>query len=263
MLEKILVKEVIMPVIIVVASFFTYFILKNVVKKLFKLRGKKIDSKRKKTIIMLINSIIKFFIGAIAVTMILDVYGIDTKTLLASLGVVAAVAGFALQDLLKDFIAGLSIMLEGQYRIGDTITVGTFKGEVVSLGLKSTRIKAYTGEIKIFSNRLITEVINHNFDHSLAIVDIPISYETNLEKVEKILTKLCDRLTEEIEDLKGPITLLGANVFEKSSISVRITAETVPMKQYDVQRKILREVKIELDKNNIKIPYTSVVSANE
>ena len=93
---------------------------------------------------------------------ILDVYGIDTKSILASLGVFTAVLALALQDILKDFVAGITIMLEGQYRIGDTITVNSFKGEVISLTLKTTRVKAYTGEIKIFANRNISEV-SYNF----------------------------------------------------------------------------------------------------
>ena len=94
--------------------------------------------------------------------MILDIFGIDTKTLIASLGVVGLVAGLAVQDTLKDFVAGMSIILENQYRVGDTITIKGFRGEVISLGIKSTRLRSLTGEIMIVPNHLIEEVINHS-----------------------------------------------------------------------------------------------------
>ena len=137
--------------------------------------------------------------------MILDVYGIDTKSILASLGVFTAVLALALQDILKDIVGGISIIIEGQYRIGDIVTINNFKGEVISLTLKSTRVKAYTGEIKIFANRNISEVINHSFSSSLAIVDIAVAYDSDLSKVDKVLNKICEKLSNELEELEGEI----------------------------------------------------------
>ena len=112
--------------------------------------------------------------------MILDIFGVDTATLIASLGVVGLVAGLAIQDTLKDFVAGISIILENQYRVGDTITVKGFRGEVINLGIKTTHIRAYTGEVMIIANHLIEEVINHSVEKSLAVIDIPVSYDTNI-----------------------------------------------------------------------------------
>lgn len=255
MIEKILVKEVIAPIIIVIISIVVYGIIKKIIKKLFKLKARGIDNKRLNTIQSLFINILKIFVIIIAVMTILDVYGIDTKSILASLGVFTAVLALALQDLLKDYVAGITIMLEGQYRIGDTITVSGFKGDVISLTLKTTRIKAYTGETTIFANRNISEVTNHTLENSLAIVDVNVAYESDLIKVEKVLNKLCDRLTKELENLIEPVQLLGVNDLGVSSITYRLTVLTATNKQYEIQRKIMREVKIELDKNNIVIPY--------
>jgi small conductance mechanosensitive channel len=262
MIEKILVKEVVAPVIIIVVALVIYEIIKKIIKKVFKFKARGIDSKRLTTIQSLFTNVVKVFIIVIVIMMILDVYGIDTKSILASLGVFTAVLALALQDILKDFVAGITIMLEGQYRIGDTITVNSFKGEVISLTLKTTRVKAYTGEIKILANRSISEVINHNLDDSLAIVDVGVAYESDLAKVEKVLTKLCEKLSNDLENLTGPVELLGVNSLGTSSITYRITATTVSMKQYEIQRKMMREVKLELDKNNIAIPYSQLVVHN-
>ncbi len=262
MIEKILVKEFMAPVIIVIIAFIIYKILKKIIKKLFKLKARGIDNKRLITIQSLFINVVKVFVIVIVIMLILDVYGIDTKSILASLGVFTAVLALALQDILKDFVAGITIMLEGQYRIGDTITVSGFKGEVIALTLKTTRVKAYTGEIKIFANRNISEVVNHTLDDSLAVVDVGVAYESDLIKVEKVLTKLCERLSNELENLTGPVELLGVNDLGTSSITYRITVATVSNKQYEIQRIIKREVKIELDKNDISIPYSQLVVHN-
>src|SRR5699024_1893706 len=107
-----------------------------------------------------------------------------------SLGVVGVVVGLALQDILKDFIAGFTIMLENQYTVGDTVTIGTFKGEVISLSLKTTKLKAYTGEVNIIANRNVIEVINHSIENSLAVVNVSVDYSEDIEKVEKVLNEL-------------------------------------------------------------------------
>ena len=171
-------------------------------------------------------------------------------------------AGLALQDTLKDFLSGLSIIFENQYAIGDTVTVGGFKGEVISLGLKSTRIKAYTGEVKIISNRNICEVINHTIAFSLAQVDVQVSYEDDIKKVKKVLDELCIRLSKELPDLKEDIKCLGINSLDESGITFRVEAKTTPLKHYAIERILYKEIKLELDKNGITIPYQQVVIRN-
>lgn len=262
MLEKILVKEVVAPIIIILVAFVFYNIIVKVLKKFFSLRTIKIDDKRKTTLFNLARNIIRILIIAIATLFILEVYGIDTTSIITSLSVIGVVVGLAFQDLIKDFIAGISIVIEGQYRVGDTVQINGFKGEVINVGLKSTKLKAYTGEVMILANHLITDVINYNLSDSLALIDIDIAYESDIEKVEKVLTKLCERLSNELPHLKGKVELLGINSLEASSVRFRISALTESMKQVIVQRQILREVKIELDKNNIEIPYTQMVIHN-
>ena len=132
--------------------------------------------------------------------MILDVYGIDTKTILASIGIIGLVIGLAVQDTLRDFLSGLFIILDNQYSVGDNVMINGFRGNVINLGLKTTRIKAYTGEVKIIANRNIMEVTNYSKENSLAIVDISVSHNSNLEKTEKVLNELCERLGEIIKN---------------------------------------------------------------
>lgn len=265
MLDKIFDKKVLGPIIIIIVAFIVYAILKGIVKKILNIKSKhniNLDSKRLTTVVSLCLNIIKFFIIIVAIMMILDLYGIDTKSILASLGVFTAVLALSLQDILKDFVGGISIILEGQFRIGDVVTINGFKGEVIALSLKSTRLKAFTGEIRIFANRNISEVTNHSLSKSLAIVDVGVSYDSDLDKVEKVLDKLCEKLTEKIDDIDGEVKVLGINELGSSSITYRITAITKSMKHLDVQRKMMRAIKDEFDKNNIEIPYNQLVIHN-
>lgn len=262
-LDKILVKEIVAPIIIVFFSVVIYKLISKIIKKAFIIKSKKVNIKKHETLISVINNFIKYFILIVALLMILDIYGIDTKTLVTSLGVIGLVAGLAIQDLLKDIISGFSIILENQFYVGDTVEINGFKGEVIHLGLKTTQLKSYTGEVKFISNRNITEVINYNLSNSLAIVDFDISYEDDMDKAEKIINDLCKNLSKELDNLKGNVILLGVNNLGASGITYRITAETQPLKHYEIERIIKKKVKMELERNGITIPYNQLVIHNE
>ena len=261
-LDKILVKEVIGPILIILISIVIYLIFKGIIDNLFRIKSKHIDKRNTRTINVLIDNLVKYLIVVVDIVMILDIFGIDTKTLIASLGVVGVVAGLAVQDTLKDFVAGMSIILENQYRVGDTITIKGFRGEVISLGIKSTRLRSLTGEIMIVPNHLIEEVINHSLEKSVAVVDIPVSYDTNIEKLEKVLNDLFVDLNKSLTGLKGEIKLLGLQSYDNSSISYRVCVDTAPMEHLRIERELKKAIKIALDKNHIEIPFTQVVIHN-
>lgn len=263
-LETVLIKEIVGPVIVILVSLLLFYILKNIIKKGFKLQKKhlNIDSRRQITLCNLMVNVLKYLILIVDIVIILGIFGINTTAIVTSLGVVGVVVGLALQDILKDFIAGFTIMLENQYTVGDTVTIGSFKGEVISLTLKTTKLKAYTGEINIIANRNIVEVINHSIENSLAIVNVSVDYNENIEKVEKVLNKLFEKLNNEIEDLKGEITVAGVSNLGPSTVDIMITAVTKPMQQTSVQRILLKEIKEAFDANKIKVPHTQLVLNN-
>lgn len=261
--EALLIKEVIEPLLIIVCSILIYILIGKIIKRFSKTPTKKIDQKKRQTILTVLKSVIKYIILFIDILLILNVYGIDTKAILASFGVIGAVLGLAMQDLLKDIIAGISILFEDQFRVGDWIEVGGFKGEVISLGLKTTRIKAYGGETKIVSNRTLTEVINFNMHSSLAIIDIQVAYESDLGKVEKVLSSVCKEEQDKISVLKGKIELLGIQSLGENGITYRIVAPCKSMEQFGVERLLRKAIKQAFDKNHIVIPYSQVVIHNE
>lgn len=260
LLNKLLVKEIITPILTIIVAILLSVITKKITKRIFEKNITKIQDKKHKTIIVLINSIIRFFIWGIAILIILDVFGIDTKSLIASLGIVGLVIGLALQDILKDFVAGISIIFDNQYAIGDVVEISGFRGEVIELSLRLTKIKSYTGEIKMISNRNITEVINYSKDINIALVDIPVSYNSNIEKVKIVLDNLCFDLRK--KHSLNEIECIGVQDLADSAIVFRITASSKKLDKFTVARLIRKEVILELEKNKIEIPYQQVVVHN-
>jgi len=262
MLEKILVKEVMGPIVVILSCLLIYHLIKKIISKMMKVKLSRIDQRRQKTINVLILNIIKYFLIVVAIIIILSMLGVNMNAVVASLGVVGVVVGLAFQDILKDFLSGISIIVEDQYKIGDTVTINDFKGEVLAIGFRTTRLKAYTGEVMIISNRNIQKVINHSFKSSKAIVDVMVSYEEDLLKVEKVLSEVCDKLSNEIKGLKSKIEILGINELGDSGITYRIVVDTKPMKHLEIKRLLLREIKMTFDKNKINIPYNQLVIHN-
>lgn len=253
-------KKVIVPFFIIIVATIVYLFLSKIIHKLLsvKLKGVRINDRRQKTTISLIDNIIKYFIAIIALLMILDIYGIDTKSLITSLGVVSLVAGLALQDFLKDIIAGVSILFEDQYAVGDVVTIGDFKGTIIYLGIKTTRVKAFNGETLIISNRNIEKVINHSLEDSVSFLDIQISYDEDIDRAKNVLSELCEQLTKELK-LIGDATVCGVQDLADSSIVIRVSFSCSFADKVKNERIFKERIKKEFDKNNIEIPFTQVV----
>lgn len=262
-LEKILIPQIYLPIIYICIAILINSMLKRVINRIFTIKQEAFNKnsyhyKKTETFKVLIQNIVKYIIIIFLVLAILTVYGIDVTSVLAGFGIVGVVLGLAFQDLAKDIIAGFSIILENQYAIGDTISVSGFKGEVIFLGLKTTKIKNYEGQVKIIANRNATEIINYSLENSLAIVDIDISYEENNNKVEKVLIELSEELTKKLPKLKGKVELLGIQELSSSSVRYRIIAPTIAMEHFEIERMLRKAIKERLDKENIKIPYQQI-----
>lgn len=259
-MEHILKKELIASFIIVIVCFFICFLSKKIIVKIFSIKSKRINDNKKKTIINLINNIFKFIIMTISILLILEIYGIDTKSLVTSLGVVGLVAGLALQDLLKDFIVGMTIIFEGEYLVGDWVSINGFKGEVLPSNLRTTKIKAYTGEVKIISNRNITEIINYSLENTNLVIDVNVAYESDIKKVKDVLNNLCIELKERYS-LKQ-MNCLGIQELSESSIVFRLVVLSKYPEHFELDRKIKEDIVLIFNKEKITIPYNQVVVRN-
>ena len=252
-LSIILDKRFYAPIIIFIVTTILYKIIKKIILNIFSRKSKIMDEKKHNTLRQLTTNIVKYFLYIIALLMILEVYNVDTKSLIASLGVFSLVVGLAVQDTLKDFISGITIILENQFEVGDNVTISGFRGDVIYMGLKTTKIRAYTGEIMILSNSSFNKVINYNLNAPLIFLQIPFGYEERIEKIEEVLSKVLVELKKDKNVKRGE--LLGVESFEESCIKYSVSVECNVGTQFPVKRLLLKNIKIAFDEAGIVIPY--------
>lgn len=217
------------------------------------------NQKRKRTIARVIRSITKYTIKILALLIILSIWGVNIAPALAGLGILGLVIGLGAQRFINDLISGFFIIFEHQFDVGDKIEVKGFKGEVIDIGLKTTKIQNWKGEIMILNNGEISSFINFSKNPSIAIVEFGIAYKENMDLVINLLTTelLPLRLSfpEIIEDPK----VMGVIALDQSSVNMRVIAKTLNEQHYGVERAMRKKIKEILDANGIEIPFPQVV----
>ncbi|MBE6159255.1 MAG: mechanosensitive ion channel family protein [Firmicutes bacterium] len=247
------------PILTILIAYLIYNIVKSV---LYKIEDPKkysgYDLKRRKTVVDLIANFIKIFTIVIVLLVILNLFGINTTSIIASLGVASAVIGLAFQDTLKDVIGGVNIIMDNYFIVGDIVKYNDFTGEVISFGFKATKIKNLNNEVLTVANRNITQIINLSKEKAAVQVKIPVAYEEDIDKVEKVIDKiLADIAKSEYVDAKT-VQYLGVDELSDSSVNLLIKFISERDKQWITKREALKIVKKELDKNGVKIPYQQI-----
>ncbi|MED3561129.1 mechanosensitive ion channel family protein [Bacillus xiapuensis] len=236
---------------------------KIMIHNIFKIRNRspfRTIERREETLSRLLDSVLSYVVYFIAFLMILSVLTIDVKALLAGAGIVGLAVGFGAQSLVKDILSGFFIIFEDQFAVGDHIRVGEFEGNVETIGLRTTKIKSWTGEIHILPNGSVTQVTNFSINNSVAVVDVSIAYGEDVDKAEKVIGELLETLPDQYEELIKPPELLGIQNMSASEVILRIVAETQPMKQAYITRMIRKEIKLVLDQHGIEIPMPKLVA---
>lgn len=253
-------KQFYAPVVAIILGIIAYKIVSAALNKVMKVTSAKnsYEQKKRRTIVDLVSNIAKYVIVIIVLIIILEAFNIDTASIIAGLGVVSAVIGLAFQDVLKDFISGIGIILENYYVVGDTVTYGDFTGEVVELGLKSTKIKKYTGETMIIANRNINEIINLSQCKQSLYLNISVAYEVDTDKVFKVINDIIPKIEKMPNVVKNSVQLLGVNELGDNAVIYQLKIECIQDKQWAIKRETLKLIKDTFDKENIKIPYPQV-----
>jgi len=221
------------------------------------------DDKKVITLVRLLKSMIRYIISFIILLLILEEFGLPTKAILGSAGVLGLAVGFGAQDLVKDFISGFFIIFEQQFHVGDVIEVDSFKGNVTSLGFKTTRIQNWKGEVKVISNGSIKNIVNYSLNNSIAIIDFSVDYTTNLEEFGNKLVVELETLPGKYEGLRSTPNYLGVQKLNDSGIDLRVIVETNPMEHFGIERSLRQHIKTFCDQENISIPFPQMVIHND
>lgn len=256
-LEFLVKKQVIGTLIIILVTCIIYQLIVYAIDKIT-INGKdELERKKRLTTIELFKNISRYLLLIFMILSILNLYGINTNSFIAGLGIAGALIGLALQDTLKDVLNGISIIFNNYFVVGDIVTFEDFTGTVIGFGLKYTKIKKYTGDVLTISNRNIDKIINLSQEKDTVILSIPTAYEEEFNKVEKVLTNTINKIKYNNKEVKE-VEFLGINDFLDSSVTYQIKFTCSRGTQWVIRRLFLKEIKLAYEKNNIKIPYNQL-----
>ena len=212
---------------------------------------------RVETMGSLLRSIVTFAVVTLTVLTIMALLGIPLGPLLASAGVAGVALGFGAQSLVKDFLAGVFMILEDQYGVGDVIDTGEAIGTVEEVTLRITQLRDANGVTWYVRNGEIIRVGNRSQGYSTAIVDMPVSYAENVDRVVGLIREAVTAMGEDPawqDRFVQPPQVLGVESISGSTMTIRTVAQCVPGEHLAVQREMRERTKNALDGAGVQAP---------
>lgn len=240
----------------IITILMVYFISK-IIRYILHIRMTK--SNRAKTLSSLIEGFVKYAAALIILFIILKACGVNTQTLIASVGVLSLIVGLGAQPLIADIIAGIFIFFDDEYDVGEIVSIDGFRGTVTEIGLRSTKVQDASGNIKIINNNDINNIVNMSRELSLAVVDCEFPYDIPIEYLEKLLKDNFDQWKENIDGIiEGPY-YKGVTMYAASNVVIKIIAKCKEEDRFQIQRDLLRAYREMITKEGIDISYDQVV----
>ena len=211
----------------------------------------KFNEKRSETLHKLVKSAVRYTIYFIAFFQILAILGVNTTSIVASAGIASVAIGFGAQSLVKDIISGFFIILEGQFDVGDNVKIYNQAafiagGYVISLGLRSTKIRSKDGEVYFIPNGTINQVVNYSLMYNLALVELPIKIDESIEKIEERVNKVIGKAnnSKEYHELLYKNDKLHIDYIEKIAdnvVTIHVIGKAKVGKKQDVETMLKRD----------------------
>ena len=211
----------------------------------------KFNEKRSETLNKLVKSAVRYTIYFIAFFQVLSILGVNTTSIVASAGIASVAIGFGAQSLVKDIISGFFIILEGQFDVGDNVKIYNQAafiagGYVMSLGLRSTKIRSKDGEVYFIPNGTINQVVNYSLMYNLALVELPIKIDESIEKIEERVNKVIGNAnnSKEYHDLLYKNDKLHIDYIEKIAdniVTIHVIGKAKVGKKNDIETRLRRD----------------------
>jgi moderate conductance mechanosensitive channel len=216
---------------------------------------------RAETMGSVLKSVASGLIIAIVIVMVLDQVGVNIAPIIASAGIVGVALGFGAQNLVKDFLSGIFMILEDQYGVGDSVDLGEAIGTVEAVGLRVTRLRDVDGTVWYVRNGEILRVGNQSQNWARTVLDITVAYDSDLDQVQQLLQ---EEATAMYEDEKYHDIIIeapevwGVERFDKDGAVVRVVLKTAPLQQWPVARALRQRIKARFDAAGIRIPTSFI-----
>ncbi|MDA0267087.1 MAG: mechanosensitive ion channel family protein [Cyanobacteria bacterium] len=212
------------------------------------------QEQRRSTLVPIIQSISKYLVYFGSIVFMLDAIGIDPAPILAGAGILGLAVGFGAQNLINDIVSGFFILFENYYLVGDYIETDAASGYVEAIELRTTRIRHQHGQVYIIRNGDITAVTNYSKEFVYSPVNIGFDYDTDLERVYRIIETVGHQLRERDENVLEPTEIEGVEEFGDIRLYVRTKTKVKPGKHFLVQANLRKLLKEAFDREGIYIP---------
>ncbi len=263
---------------ILVVAFATWILSRFIIRRWSRRGRLKLEStgdlrdraraQRLETISRTFSTVVFLVVVTVALLIVLAIWGVPIVPIVASLSVIGIAVGFGAQSFVKDVIAGLFVLIEGQYAIGDVVELAGASGTVEEIRLRTTVLRGLDGSVYHIPNGEIRVAKNLTHEYSRLVVDLSIAYE---ESVDRAIDVIGDESASFAADpdwayrLVDAPTVLGVDELAESGVIVRVLMTTDPDERWTVKREFLRRIKNRLDDEGIEIPYPhlTIVSRSE
>jgi len=241
----------------VVIAFSFLYALKCIVNVVF--AKIKVHTSRAKTLTAIIASVIKYAIFIFGICWILALIGVNVSTIFASIGVMALIVGFGAESLVADVVTGIFILFENQFNVGDIIEINGFRGTVENISIRTISVRDPGGNVKIINNSDLSNVINRSDRGSVAISEVGVAYETDLDAFEEIAPKmLADIKSKHPDVFIGDVAYLGVENLADSCVVLKFKADVNESNVFSGRRLLNKELKCAFDRENITIAFPQV-----
>jgi small conductance mechanosensitive channel len=204
-----------------------------------------------------LRSVASFLVFGVAVVLVLGELGVDLAPIVASAGVVGVALGFGAQNLVKDFIAGIAIVLEDQYGVGDVVDLGEATGTVEAVGLRTTRLRDAHGVVWYARNGEVLRVGNKSQGFAQVVIDMPVAHDTDLERCRTVMQEVADALYAEPEwagVLLAEPESLGVEQITAEGVVMRVQVRAASAEQWRVGRELRLRLKERFAREGIASP---------
>lgn len=212
---------------------------------------------RSETLGLVLRSVASFVIWGIAAITILGELGISLGPLIAGAGLVGVAVGFGAQSLVRDFLAGIFILVEDQYGVGDIVDVGEASGTVEAVSLRTTRLRDVNGTLWHVPNGQILRVGNKSQKWARALLDLAVAHGTDVALAERVIKQTADGIWRDA-DWEGQILeepeVWGVERLGPEGITVRLVVKTLPARQFDILRELRGRITMALVQAGVEMP---------
>lgn len=213
---------------------------------------------RAKTLWIMIRRVVMVAVVVLAVLVVFEVWEFSLTPFVAVATVFGAAIGFGAQDLVKDLIAGFFILVEDQFRIGDTVAIADTEGTVEDIQLRVTVLRDLEGKVHFVPNGQIKVASNFTSEYAQPVVDIAVSYETDVDRALEVIGDELQKLAADpvwSQMIRGEIEVLGVTELQDSGVVLRCRITTLADMRWTVRREVLRRLKNRFDAEGITIPF--------